>query len=85
MAPRFPQVLWLLGSLVLGFLVSGRLCATCIVMYVYMYIQRREYPDGTVKTVFPDGRQETHYASGRLRVKDKTGRVIMDRLSTDHS
>ncbi|XP_022110307.1 centromere protein J-like isoform X2 [Acanthaster planci] len=41
--------------------------------------KRREFPDGTVKTVYPDGRQETRYSSGRIRVKDKDGRVILDK------
>ncbi|XP_075054985.1 centrosomal P4.1-associated protein [Mixophyes fleayi] len=40
--------------------------------------KRREYPDGTVKTVYTNGQQETKYASGRVRVKDKDGKVIMD-------
>ena len=40
--------------------------------------QRREYPDGTVKTLFNDGRQETRYANGRTRVKDKDGNLVHD-------
>ncbi|XP_053912721.1 centromere protein J [Cuculus canorus] len=40
--------------------------------------KRREYPDGTVKTVYVNGQQETKYVSGRVRVKDKDGNVIMD-------
>lgn len=40
--------------------------------------KRREYPDGTIKTVYADGHQETQYASGRLRVKNKNGDVVMD-------
>ncbi|XP_062313672.1 centromere protein J isoform X3 [Osmerus eperlanus] len=40
--------------------------------------KRREYPDGTVKTVFTDGRQETRYPTGRVRAKDKDGNVVMD-------
>ncbi|XP_036893031.1 centromere protein J isoform X2 [Sturnira hondurensis] len=40
--------------------------------------KRREYPDGTVKTVYANGHQETKYTSGRLRVKDKDGNVLMD-------
>ncbi|KAM4683414.1 centrosomal P4.1-associated protein isoform 1-T1 [Amazona ochrocephala] len=40
--------------------------------------KRREYPDGTVKTVYLNGQQETKYVSGRVRVKDKDGNVIMD-------
>ena len=43
-------------------------------------LQRREYPNGTVKTVYPDGRQETRYASGRVRVKDKEGKTLFDKL-----
>uniref|UniRef100_A0A674J5J1 Centromere protein J n=1 Tax=Terrapene triunguis TaxID=2587831 RepID=A0A674J5J1_9SAUR len=40
--------------------------------------KRREYPDGTVKTVYANGHQETKYVCGRVRVKDKDGNVIMD-------
>ncbi|KGL80370.1 Centromere protein J, partial [Tinamus guttatus] len=40
--------------------------------------KRREYPDGTVKTVYMNGHQETKYISGRIRVKDKDGNIIMD-------
>ncbi|XP_061097610.1 centromere protein J [Conger conger] len=41
--------------------------------------KRREYPDGTSKTVYSNGRQETKYSSGRVRIKDKDGAVIMDK------
>ena len=44
--------------------------------------QRREYPDGTVKTLFNDGRQETRYANGRTRVKDKDGNLVHDSASS---
>ncbi|XP_077030029.1 centrosomal P4.1-associated protein [Agelaius phoeniceus] len=40
--------------------------------------KRREYPDGTVKTVYMNGQQETKYVSGRVRIKDKDGNIIMD-------
>ncbi|KAL6100379.1 cenpj [Pungitius sinensis] len=40
--------------------------------------KRREYPDGTAKTVYADGRQETRYPNGRLRVKDRDGNVLLD-------
>ncbi|XP_029792890.1 centromere protein J isoform X3 [Suricata suricatta] len=40
--------------------------------------KRREYPDGTVKTVYTNGHQETKYTSGRIRVKDKDGNILMD-------
>ncbi|XP_065586154.1 centromere protein J [Cyrtonyx montezumae] len=40
--------------------------------------KRREYPDGTVKTVYSNGHQETKYISGRIRVKDKDGNILMD-------
>uniref|UniRef100_A0A8C5KUR7 Centromere protein J n=1 Tax=Jaculus jaculus TaxID=51337 RepID=A0A8C5KUR7_JACJA len=40
--------------------------------------KRREYPDGTVKTVYTNGHQETKYTSGRVRVKDKDGNILMD-------
>lgn len=43
--------------------------------------KRREYPDGTVKTLFNDGRQETRYANGRTRVKDKDGNLVHDSAS----
>ena len=43
-------------------------------------LQRREYPDGTVKTLHNDGRQETRYATGRIRLKDKDGNVLLDRM-----
>ncbi|XP_053776663.1 centromere protein J [Desmodus rotundus] len=42
------------------------------------HFKRREYPDGTVKTVYANGHQETKYTSGRVRVKDKDGNVLMD-------
>lgn len=40
--------------------------------------KRREYPDGTVKLVYPDGSQETRYSNGRIRLKDKSGNLVMD-------
>ncbi|KPP69914.1 hypothetical protein Z043_111293 [Scleropages formosus] len=40
--------------------------------------KRREYPDGTAKTIYSDGRQETRYPTGRVRIKDKDGHVIVD-------
>lgn len=39
---------------------------------------RREYPDGTIKFVYPDGTQETRYSNGRIRLKDKSGNLVMD-------
>ena len=51
-----------------------------MLLFYISVTQRREYPDGTVKTVYPDGRQETCYASGRVRVKDKEGRTLFDKL-----
>ncbi|KAJ3592519.1 hypothetical protein NHX12_007646 [Muraenolepis orangiensis] len=42
--------------------------------------KRREYPDGTVKTVYSHGRQETRYPTGRVRIKDKDGNVLSDKL-----
>lgn len=48
-------------------------------MSVYIIaLQRREFPDGTVKLVYNDGTSETRYASGRVRIKDKHGGLIMD-------
>ena len=46
--------------------------------YVVLDGQRREYLDGTVKTVYPDGKQETRYASGRVKIKDQAGSVLED-------
>ncbi|XP_010608861.1 centromere protein J isoform X2 [Fukomys damarensis] len=40
--------------------------------------KRREFPDGTSKTVYCNGCQETKYSSGRVKVKDQTGKVILD-------
>lgn len=41
--------------------------------------KRREYPDGSVKTVFiTNGMSETRYANGRIRVKDASGNLISD-------
>ncbi|XP_019468399.1 T-complex protein 10A homolog 2 isoform X2 [Meleagris gallopavo] len=41
--------------------------------------KRREYPDGTIKTVYCNGRQETKYLSGRVRIKDEEGNIILDK------
>lgn len=41
--------------------------------------KRREYPDGTVKTVYCNGRQETKYSTGRVRIKDEDGNIILDK------
>ncbi|KAK2114711.1 hypothetical protein P7K49_008977, partial [Saguinus oedipus] len=43
--------------------------------------KRREYPDGTVKTVYCSGGQETKYASGRVKIKDAAGKMVLDRKS----
>lgn len=43
--------------------------------------KKREYPDGTTKTVFTDGRQETKYSNGRVRIKDAGGVVVLDQLA----
>ncbi|XP_051710136.1 centromere protein J isoform X2 [Oryctolagus cuniculus] len=40
--------------------------------------KRRDFPDGSVKTVYANGRQETKYACGRVRIKDETGGTILD-------
>uniref|UniRef100_H0XN29 Centromere protein J C-terminal domain-containing protein n=1 Tax=Otolemur garnettii TaxID=30611 RepID=H0XN29_OTOGA len=40
---------------------------------------RREYPDGTIRTVYLDGSQETRDACGRVRVRGKAGRVFQDK------
>ncbi|XP_025091512.1 centromere protein J-like isoform X1 [Pomacea canaliculata] len=44
------------------------------------HYKRREYPDGTVKTLHNDGRQETRYSTGRLRLKDKDGNILVDKM-----
>ncbi|XP_066144324.1 centromere protein J isoform X2 [Euwallacea fornicatus] len=44
--------------------------------------KRREYPDGTIRTLHKDGTVETVYANGRVRLKDAKGVLIMD---THHS
>ncbi|XP_078261302.1 uncharacterized protein LOC144596625 isoform X2 [Rhinoraja longicauda] len=41
--------------------------------------KRREYPDGTIKTVYSNGRQETKYSTGRVRIKDKDGNIVSDK------
>ncbi|KYO18718.1 hypothetical protein Y1Q_0009160 [Alligator mississippiensis] len=41
--------------------------------------KRREYPDGTRKTVYSNGRQETKYSSGRVRIRDEEGNIILDK------
>lgn len=41
--------------------------------------KRREYPDGTQKTIYPDGRQETKFSNGRIRIKDKDGNILLDK------
>ncbi|KAF7254354.1 Centromere protein J, partial [Varanus komodoensis] len=40
---------------------------------------RREYPDGTVKTVYANRGQETNYSSGRVRIKDEKGTPMPDK------
>ncbi|KAL1501309.1 hypothetical protein ABEB36_006653 [Hypothenemus hampei] len=40
--------------------------------------KRREYPDGTLRTLHKDGSVETVYANGRVRLKDPNGILIMD-------
>ncbi len=58
----------------------------CIMRLVTLWVlkfphdQRREYPDGTVKTLFNDGRQETRYSNGRTRIKDKDGNLLHDSM-----
>ncbi|NXT90106.1 CENPJ protein, partial [Anhinga rufa] len=41
--------------------------------------KRREYPDGTVKTVYCNGRQETKYSTGQVLIKDEEGNIILDK------
>ena len=49
-----------------------------------LLLQKREYPDGTVKTLYDDGRMETRFASGRIRIKDKDGNLVHD-SNSNHS
>ncbi|KAH9489871.1 hypothetical protein Btru_051797 [Bulinus truncatus] len=42
--------------------------------------QRREFPDGIIKTIYADGRHETRFPNGRVRLRDKSGNVIMDQI-----
>ncbi|XP_072907745.1 uncharacterized protein [Hemitrygon akajei] len=42
--------------------------------------KRREYPDGTKKTVYSNGHQETKYSTGRVRIKDKKGNLVLDKM-----
>lgn len=64
---------------------------TVLVWLVYLFIlftikifssrsQRKEYKDGTIKTVFTNGCVETVFATGRVRFKNKTGAVIYDQI-----
>ncbi|XP_054578255.1 T-complex protein 10A homolog 1 isoform X2 [Eptesicus fuscus] len=39
--------------------------------------KRREYADGTVRTVYCDGRQEIKLASGRVKVRGETGSRVL--------
>ena len=41
--------------------------------------KRREYPDGSIKTVYTNGISETRYANGRVRIKDPSGNIISDK------
>ncbi|KAL4839183.1 hypothetical protein H8958_014552 [Nasalis larvatus] len=49
--------------------------------------KRREYPDGTIKTVYCSGCQETKYASRRVKIKDEAGNIILDKkqMSPQHA
>ncbi|XP_014397870.1 PREDICTED: uncharacterized protein LOC106726663 [Myotis brandtii] len=40
--------------------------------------KRREFPDGTVRTVYCDGRQETRDASGRVKVRGEARHRVLD-------
>ncbi|XP_050315958.1 cingulin-like protein 1 isoform X1 [Anthonomus grandis grandis] len=44
--------------------------------------KRREYPDGTIRTLHKDGTVETVYSNGRVRVKNANGVLIMDTHSS---
>ena len=47
---------------------------------IFLFLQRREFPDGIVKTIYPDGRHETWFPNGRVRMRDKDGNVVMDQI-----
>ena len=65
------------------FKVKSMLMDCDVISFDGLKCQRREYPDGTVKTVFTDGRQETRYACGRVRVKDGFGQLVVDTMNSD--
>ncbi|XP_036918298.1 centromere protein J-like [Sturnira hondurensis] len=46
--------------------------------------KRREYPDGTVKTVYGSGLQETKFSSGRVRVRHETSSIVLDQKQAVH-
>ncbi|KAF6114426.1 hypothetical protein HJG60_010427 [Phyllostomus discolor] len=46
--------------------------------------RRREYPDGTVKTVYGGGLQETRFTSGRVRVRRDSGSLVLDQKQAAH-
>lgn len=48
---------------------------------LYYLLQKREYPDGTVKILYDDGRCETRYTSGRIRIKDGDGKLLQDSIN----
>uniref|UniRef100_A0A8C3QCB4 Centromere protein J C-terminal domain-containing protein n=1 Tax=Geospiza parvula TaxID=87175 RepID=A0A8C3QCB4_GEOPR len=41
--------------------------------------RRREYLDGTMKTLLCNSRQETKFSTGRLQIKDEEGNLILDK------
>uniref|UniRef100_A0A2K6RKW1 Centromere protein J C-terminal domain-containing protein n=1 Tax=Rhinopithecus roxellana TaxID=61622 RepID=A0A2K6RKW1_RHIRO len=49
--------------------------------------KRREYTDGTVKTVNCSGCQETKYISGRVKIKDEAGNIVLGKkqMSLQHA
>ncbi|KAH0622444.1 hypothetical protein JD844_024769, partial [Phrynosoma platyrhinos] len=40
---------------------------------------RREYPDGTVKTIYANGQQETKCSSGHVQFKDEKRTILLDK------
>jgi centromere protein J len=42
--------------------------------------RRRIFEDGTTKTIYTDGHTETRFLNGRIRIKDKEGNLIIDRV-----
>ena len=44
------------------------------------FLRFQKYFVSTTKTIYIDGHTETRYPHGRLRIKDKDGNLIIDRV-----